>query len=375
FSGEISGSYAESSAKFAEAASEKGQECFHASYIFPRAKVILDAYDLELSKSCEEFCKIRPFDIDGFYARFGIAFSCSILLGARLQSISDSNLFVQSTVYKDDEQKKAAFSASFSTPWASGSASGSYANRTMTDDKQKKTNISMSLQWEAQGGETYLSTNPAAWIRTVAPYHSWRIIQRDDMRNILDIVDSISPNILYSPAKYEVFGISIKKTWLLANCGYFIGCPFRNEPIQPGPKSDTPVSDIGDENQWIVEFVYDKEWITIANYSQRLEDTVKTKRLLYITPEDTKAGSCVKLTVQPYRWRIERDPDSSCVFIHLPASKSEEPLALVGVNNSNELSIQLQTLNRAKPEHQWVIKEGNHDPKKEPGKMAGGETK
>jgi len=143
--------------------------------------VILDPDDLELSESCKKFVDIKPFNPDKFYAKFGehytlgyceepqivhptfnlwtgILFPCSVLLGARLESTNESTLFSKGTEDKSDEDKKARFSASFSSPWVSGSTSGSKADRSQSNVQTKEENSSVNLHWEARGGETHLST-------------------------------------------------------------------------------------------------------------------------------------------------------------------------------------------------------------------------
>ena len=56
------------------------------------------------------------------------------------------------------EEKKAAVSASFSSPFVSGSAGASYANASEDGKGKKKEDKSGRMNWEARGGTTFLVT-------------------------------------------------------------------------------------------------------------------------------------------------------------------------------------------------------------------------
>ncbi|KAF7984830.1 hypothetical protein HWV62_10767 [Athelia sp. TMB] len=388
-SGEVSAGYSESSTKAFKEATEEKKESVLASYNFPRVTLILDPDDLELSESCKKFFEIQPFNVDKFYAKFGLLFPCSILLGARLESTNESTLFTKGTDAKTDEEKKAQFSASISSPWVSASSSGAMANRKQTSAETKEENSSVNMHWEARGGETHLSTkapdrfskqtlyddSPPAWIRTITPYRNWRIIERDDVRNVLDMVTTISPNITNAPARSSVFDIPKNKTWHLANSDRLLGSmkagvavqlqtsvqavrnPLSEEIIQIDDsdfKSELGLSPEIILTQWIVEFDGERKWITIASFEKKTREN----QMFYLTAKAVTAGAGVELKEkQPYKWRLQEDSASESIFIYL--GDGDKYLALTTVIGAeSKLEVQLKPLNTKDDKQKWAAKEG-----------------
>ena len=68
---------------------------------------------------------------------------------------ANSCLTVTSETTKDE--KKAAVSASFSSPFASASAGASYANSSEAGTTSKTEDKSSLMHWEARGGATFLA--------------------------------------------------------------------------------------------------------------------------------------------------------------------------------------------------------------------------
>ncbi|KAF7979542.1 hypothetical protein HWV62_42138 [Athelia sp. TMB] len=409
-SGEASGGYSESSTKaFNESTTEKNESIL-AAYNFPRVTLILDPDNLELSESCKKFFDIKPFDPDKFFAKFGehhalgcfeepqfvhstfdlwtgIIFPCSVLLGARLESTNQSTLFTKDTEKKSDEEKKAKYSASISSPWVSASSSGAMANRNQSNDQTSEENSSVNMHWEARGGETHLSTNPPAWIRTITPYRNWRVIERDDVRNVLDMVKAISPNITYlptrsiaspdktgSPTSTNVYAIPSNKTWRFANSDRLISTT-SGINFKASGKIETQIDDFDFKDdsrttkEWIVKFSEDKKWITIASFRKNLE----SHELYYITPKAVSDGSQVELAKgQAYQWQIKEDSGSALAVlrmltdhatrsIYLPngGGGGAQYLALTTVTGADsKLEVQLKPLNSADDKQKWSAKEG-----------------
>ena len=180
-------------------------------------KVILDGDDLEVSDICKEFLLNEGRGFDGaerFYSKFGefcvscchealkiyvwtgTIFTSSVLLGARLHNTIESSSVLEVTEKTTKEEKKAAVSASFSSPFVSGSAGASYANATEDGKGFKKEDKSGRMNWEARGGTTFLAIewvrkgcpteywkyisfydSPPSWINTVGMYQNWRVLE------------------------------------------------------------------------------------------------------------------------------------------------------------------------------------------------------
>ncbi|KAJ7224576.1 hypothetical protein GGX14DRAFT_426267, partial [Mycena pura] len=152
----------------------------HSSYNFPRVKVFLDGDDLEVSDVCKKFWDTegRGYDgVDRFYKKFGTIFTRTTLLGARLHSIVETKSCLTVTENTKKEEKIAAVSASFSSPFGSGSAGASYKNSSEVGAATSKEDKSGLMKWEARGGATFLAVDATAWINTVGVYQNWRVIE------------------------------------------------------------------------------------------------------------------------------------------------------------------------------------------------------
>ena len=75
-----------------------------------------------------------------------------------MHSTVEASSVIKVTEQTKKEEKKAAVSASFSSPFASGSAGASYANATEDGQGHKKEDKSGRMNWEARGGTTFLAT-------------------------------------------------------------------------------------------------------------------------------------------------------------------------------------------------------------------------
>lgn len=84
----------------------------------------------------------------------------------------------------------------------SGGVSGEYSTNSKTGGSKGDSSDDTAI--EATGGDTLLSTNPAAWPESVMPYTNWRVTQYDD-------VVSESPLSLFVGSAFEVFlSLSLK---------------------------------------------------------------------------------------------------------------------------------------------------------------------
>ena len=74
-----------------------------------------------------------------------------------MHSTVESSSCIEDVENKTKEEKKAAVSASFTSPFVSGSAGASYANATEDGQGHKKEDKSGRMNWEARGGTTFLA--------------------------------------------------------------------------------------------------------------------------------------------------------------------------------------------------------------------------
>ena len=131
-----------------------------------------------MSEVCKEFLRTEGRGYDGaerFYSKFGefcvtcyhkalkiylqtgTIFSTSVFFGGRLYSTVEASSCMKLTEQTTKEEKKAAVSTSFSSPFASGSAESSYVNASECGQGHKKEDKSGRMNWEARGGTTFLA--------------------------------------------------------------------------------------------------------------------------------------------------------------------------------------------------------------------------
>ncbi|KAJ5955240.1 hypothetical protein N7501_009519 [Penicillium viridicatum] len=169
------------------------KDVMHISYNFPRVVLHLEVESLELSDECKESLlrvKSRE-DVFDFYKQFGSFFARRVELGGRLHSEQESSECSGSTVSQKSQSMKVAASASFSSSFAQASASASHERQSNSKDSNENSSLQSSITWEAQGGDTLLCNNPAAWCPTVASFYTWRVMKQDDICSIVDMIGMI----------------------------------------------------------------------------------------------------------------------------------------------------------------------------------------
>ncbi|KAJ9634366.1 hypothetical protein H2199_009024 [Coniosporium tulheliwenetii] len=119
-------------------------------------------------------------------------FCQNLTLGGRLQS---TKIIKSNSYHIEQEQKeqfKVSVGVSVSTPFGvSGSVKheqewGSTQSESRTDKKTEESNV-----FEAVGGDTVLANNPPAWAPTVTMHEYWRVINRDALVPLADVLSSI----------------------------------------------------------------------------------------------------------------------------------------------------------------------------------------
>ncbi|KAF9697831.1 hypothetical protein EKO04_004229 [Ascochyta lentis] len=159
---------------------------YFATYNFPRVKLFLDEYTLEVSEDCElALEKLRteknmPALLE-FQRRFGTIFATEIVLGGRLEATK----FAKSEFVTDQEQEKdrlkASVGANFSSPQFFIGSKASTESQSGEDKSKLDLNSEAMLSWTAKGGNTILCTNPPRWAASVATFRNWRTIQQDEV--------------------------------------------------------------------------------------------------------------------------------------------------------------------------------------------------
>jgi len=88
----------------------------------------------------------------------GHVFAGSVQLGGRLHGTRDSSTSTATDINTKKDAMKVATGANFSSPFASGSVSASYAHGSGSQSNSIKNDSTSGLTWESQGGETLLGS-------------------------------------------------------------------------------------------------------------------------------------------------------------------------------------------------------------------------
>ncbi|KAF4332672.1 hypothetical protein FBEOM_13532 [Fusarium beomiforme] len=167
-----------------------------AKYMFPRVDLHLDSC-LEPTEGLKEaIAKVEATknikDLRQLRRDYGYLFCKAITIGGRLQTQA---LMDQSSTSSEQEQKqslKTSVGLAVSSPEASGSVSHTEESGSDNSSSQAQSNKSESHAFEAMGGDSLLASNPMAWIPTVGTYKNWRIINRDGLILMSDMISGLS---------------------------------------------------------------------------------------------------------------------------------------------------------------------------------------
>ncbi|CAJ0550043.1 Ff.00g099730.m01.CDS01 [Fusarium sp. VM40] len=167
-----------------------------AKYSFPRVDLNFDSC-LEPTEGLKQaIAKVEATknikDLRQLRRDYGYLFCKSITIGGRLMTQA---LMDQSLTTSEQEQKqslKTSVGLSVSSPEASGSVSHTQESGSDNSKSQAQDNKSESHTFEAMGGDSLLATNPTSWIPTVGSYKNWRIINRDGLVLMADMISGLS---------------------------------------------------------------------------------------------------------------------------------------------------------------------------------------
>ncbi|KAF2448944.1 hypothetical protein P171DRAFT_509315 [Karstenula rhodostoma CBS 690.94] len=200
FSASISGGTASSQSKQSKAMDAATHKTLIARYMFPRCDLLLWPDEMEpteeLAGLIETIRKTKNIKaLRKLHQEYGQLFCQRITLGGRLLSTK----IVDSTEKKTEEQQKESFKSSIGASISGGyggfsasasvkhdSASGNATENANAAREQKETAV-----FEAVGGDTIMANNPSGWSGTVAKFENWRVINRDGLSPLVEIISGM----------------------------------------------------------------------------------------------------------------------------------------------------------------------------------------
>ncbi|KAF5637151.1 hypothetical protein F52700_4888 [Fusarium sp. NRRL 52700] len=167
-----------------------------AKYMFPRVDLNLDSC-LEPTQGLKDaIAKVEATknikDLHQLRHDYGYLFCKSVTVGGRLQTQA---VMDQSSTTSEQEQKqslKTSVGLAVSAPKVSASVSHTEESGSDKSSSQGQSDKSESHVFEAMGGDSLLASNPLAWIPTVGSYKNWRIINRNGLTLMSDMISSLS---------------------------------------------------------------------------------------------------------------------------------------------------------------------------------------
>ncbi|EXU98127.1 hypothetical protein X797_008734 [Metarhizium robertsii] len=181
-------SVAENTSNQSSTATSKGKATM--SYNFPRVTMFLDELGLELTPQCEQDLKAIQ-DAAGysrFLKRYGEFFSTTVQLGGSLFASEEYETSSDSSREATAKSLKAAAAVSLGGVGYSGSVSASHQQSSQEARGASNEESSKTLIWEANGGNTLLCNDPAAWAPSVAYYGNWRILKQGRVVRLMDLI-------------------------------------------------------------------------------------------------------------------------------------------------------------------------------------------
>jgi hypothetical protein len=179
---------------------QKSGEGMHkvvARYMFPRCDLFLRPEDLEPTPEFATLLDIikTTHSIEALrqvHDRYGQLFCQELTLGGRLMSTKIITSKNTEDLEAKKEQFKVSVGANVQSPYGGGGMKASAEggnDMTLATDKSssKEDNI-----FEAVGGDTILANNPTAWSATVAYPSLWRVINRQGLQPLIEMVSEMN---------------------------------------------------------------------------------------------------------------------------------------------------------------------------------------
>ncbi|KAF2014344.1 hypothetical protein BU24DRAFT_463141 [Aaosphaeria arxii CBS 175.79] len=172
------------------------QKTLIASYLFPRADIILDPEDIEptpeLKLAIQRIAKTKSIvDMRYLISEFGHLFSARLTIGGRLQTTRIMNETSNISDQEQKEQLKNSFSVQVTTPYGGGGVKHEDETGKINQSNTAQKDKSERHVCEAVGGNTILASSPLVWALSVADPGNWRVINRDALSSMVDFIAQI----------------------------------------------------------------------------------------------------------------------------------------------------------------------------------------
>jgi hypothetical protein len=203
----VSAGFSQNESEAVSKSTDVSTKSMNVSYNFPRVILHLDPESVTLSKDCkthiEQLKKSNSVDkLIDFHKKYGHFFATRIELGGRLYSSQESSSIGGADATEKATAMKAAASLAISSSFVQASASASHEKQKADNEAVNTNKFKASISWEAQGGDTLLCNNPAAWCSTVASYYNWRVIKQEGVEALGAFIGKI-PGFSEVPNLFE----------------------------------------------------------------------------------------------------------------------------------------------------------------------------
>ncbi|KXJ88991.1 hypothetical protein Micbo1qcDRAFT_206580 [Microdochium bolleyi] len=196
----VSAGYASSKSSTSKSLTSSKVQTIVARYMFPRCDLLLWPNEMEPTAELAELLETirRTKSIKALrrlHAEYGNLFCQRVTIGGRLLSTKTVQTTDMSKLEEEKQSFKVSVGASVSGGFGGFSASASTKHEneqgsgTVNDTNAKSQKE--TVVFEAVGGETILAADPKSWSPTVANHELWRIINRDGLSPLVEILSGM----------------------------------------------------------------------------------------------------------------------------------------------------------------------------------------
>ncbi|MCJ1390225.1 hypothetical protein MMC18_003083 [Xylographa bjoerkii] len=196
----VSAGYASSRSKTSKSMDSSTTQTIVARYMFPRCELLLWPDEMEpteeLAGLIETIRTTKNIKIlRKLQAEYGQLFCQRVTLGGRLLSTKLVTTTEKKTLEEAKESFKTSVGASVSGGFGGFSASASFkheqAQGNSNVNEAAKRSQNEAAVFEAVGGDTILANNPPMWCATVGNYANWRVINRDGLSSLVEVLSAM----------------------------------------------------------------------------------------------------------------------------------------------------------------------------------------
>ncbi|KAL7941068.1 hypothetical protein V8C42DRAFT_336017 [Trichoderma barbatum] len=281
----VSAGFSQNESEAVSRSTSESTKSMNVSYNFPRVVLHLDPESVTLSNDCkthiEQLKQSNSVDkLIDFHKKYGHFFATRIELGGRLYSSQESSSIGGADMTENATAMKAAASLAISSSFVQVSASASHEKQKADNDATNTNKFKASISWEAQGGNTLLCNNPAAWCSTVASYYNWRVIKQEGVEALGAFIGKI-PGFSEVPSLFERIEEQTRKketvTFQLQSSNsnesgtYLIMSKEGNFRIGSQLASDLSYSDSDSDNDAKLEYIKARQFSAATTQASRLQ--------------------------------------------------------------------------------------------------------